>query len=860
MSRTSSLNVYKASQKVYSSAQTSNQIIVTAQDRGWTDRFLEWSNFGGKRLENKTQIFGVMMGQLRQADNLVRATLLGKEYGDQIPYAGEVSAKNLLESAKKNYENKEYLVSISYLEQFYQKVLYCAQVLKNVSEINKNLNAEYFEALAEDLTDDQKRRIYNYLREQKNEQYLSQETRNQIEEMKEKNKDDLATLSSINYNMRKQAQFYKTAGLIDWVKELFDSRSAALNLWERIQPGAGKQLSRDIRTVLSASDRLLNNFQTNLNKMSEARAGRKIADYDRFSQDLVNKVNNYSGTITNANFNKHTDNLQKILAQMATPAQAQAAKDNSSVAQSTPQLAAQVGNATNTSAPAANAPQQQQLQQQQAQAAADPATPPPAAAIPNDAKGLIGKFFRGVINGIIGFFTVKNVDNNQATVENSETGKQQVVPVTQIPLEAADAQVIAENGGVNLPPPRQPSVPAAPEAAGGEAGGEAGGSGAGTSGGEAGVGGEASGGSGGEIGVASPAEPASSEGTPASDAPAPVDKPNMAEVELDLGSLEQVFNVHHPVGKIKIQYNREDLSKSGETFIDCNIKSINAEITSINQTQLDLIRDRVKNNEDVRIPPQIPQRGASLIMNLTFSSYPIRISVGKLKKAFKEGKIILKNIDIFSGGDLTGVNVQTDTYQHYLKVIITNSGEISTQGKDPETNEDKEEIEEKIPIYDIGSDVEINKSDVVYMRFINFDKYQRNTSESLFSKYRQQIPDKIPVKVAALDVENNDIGQYYLTYTLPDNLDGIGNDDKGKVIVFKAYGRYVSGNPQKLIPISVYEKNKDNQNKQSNFIYTLEALSHESPIIVSSFMKKYARLTNNKHLSQKLMKISKRIM
>jgi hypothetical protein len=855
MSRTSSLNVYKASQKVYSSAQTSNQIIVTAQDRGWTDRFLEWSNFGGKRLENKTQIFGVMMGQLRQADNLVRATLLGKKYGDQIPYAGEVSAKDLLESAKKNYENKEYLVSISYLEQFYQKVLYCAQVLKNVSEINKNLNAEYFKALAEDLTDDQKRRIYNYLIEQKNEQYLSPEVREEIKRMKEQNAKDLAALSSINYNMRKQAQFHKTAGLIDWVKELFDSRLSALNLWERIQPGAGKQLSRDIRTVLSASDRLLNNFQTNLNKMSEARAGRKIADYDRFSQDLVNKVTNYSGTITNANFNKHTDSLNKILEQMATPAQAQAAKDNSNVAQPTPQLAAQVENPTNTSAPAANAPQQQQLQQQQAQAAADPATPPPAAAIPNDAKGLIGKFFRGVINGIRGLFTVKSVDNNQATVENKENGQEQVVPVAQIPLEAADAQVIVENGGVNLPPPRQPSVPAAPEAAGGEAaGGEAG------VGEEAGVGGEAGGGSDGEAGGASPAEPASPEGNPTGDAPAPVDETNMTEVELDLGSQVEVLGARSNIGRIKIKYNKLDLNKNAGMFTTCNIKSINAEINGVTLEQLNSIKNRF--DKESGIPDTLPEKGAKLIINLTFSSYPIRIVVGKLRRALKERKIILENIDIFSGGDLTGVNVKVQMQNEYLIVTLSSDVEISTKGKEPEKEIDESQLESEIPIYNIDSDVEINKSDVVNHRIeiFGFNEYGENISKQLFDKYQSKIPDRIPVKVAAVDLKTYDIGKYYLTYTLPDDLENIEKDDKGRVITFKANGNKILTNPEKKIPIALYKQNKDNQNKQSNFIYTLEALSHESPIIVSSFMKKYARLTNNKHLSQKLMKISKRIM
>ena len=288
-----------------SSTISRNQnLLKVAQERSRSDRFREFTFLGGRYLEGKSNVFGTMMNQLREVDNQVRATLLNRKIGDQIPYLSEASGpiKNILDNAKDAYENKEYLVSISYLEQFYVKVLYCAQLLKNAKHIIVSLNAEYFSSLADPLTEEQAESVLRFLTKSKDPNYIpSQDV-------------PAVTAYSKNKKLFKKASFYKKAGLINWVRSLFSKmqRKSALDLWERIQPGISKDLRNDIRSVLSASDRLLNVLQNQLNIMSRARAERKIADYVKASKTIIDQVDRYSGVINKANFQKHKSNLNNI--------------------------------------------------------------------------------------------------------------------------------------------------------------------------------------------------------------------------------------------------------------------------------------------------------------------------------------------------------------------------------------------------------------------------------------------------------------------------------------------------------------------------------------------------------------------
>jgi hypothetical protein len=336
----------------------SNNITKTAQQWGWSERLSEWANFGGARIENKSDIFKLMMDNLRSIDNGVRATLLGKTIGDQAPYAGEIAIKKLLDLAQKSYDDKEYLLTISYLDQFYQKVLYSAQLLKNVKAITANLNKEYFKSLAEELTPEQKENIKKYLAATKSEQYLPEKERQEIEKSRKEIEGKLKTSSKKN-KITKQAQFHKTAGLLDWIGELLNSRKSALSLWEKINPEASKNLKKDLRTALSASNRLLSALQTNLNTMSKARIDRKVADYLKPSQNIIDQVDSYSNTINNSDFSKYTSDLENVFNQIVPPEkQKQIVNSPSNTTSSNSRaLAAQVSDPKNVSIPAPSAQQ-----------------------------------------------------------------------------------------------------------------------------------------------------------------------------------------------------------------------------------------------------------------------------------------------------------------------------------------------------------------------------------------------------------------------------------------------------------------------------------------------------------------------
>jgi hypothetical protein len=347
-----------------------NKFNKLAQDWGWTESFKEWANFGGARVEKKSDLFQLIMNNLRSVDNGIRATLLGKKMGDQAPYAGDLPIKKVLDLAQQNYNNKEYLLAISYLDQFYQKVLYCAQLLKSLDSLTISLNQEYFKSLAENLTDEQKERIKNYLAKAKGEEYLSEDERKKLKDLKENIQRDLGNVTSnTKYKIQKHGQFYKTAGLTDWIQQLFSSRLSALNLWEKIYPKASTDLKKNLRIVLSASNRLLNVLQTNLNKMSQARIDRQVADYVKTSKNIVDQVNQYSSSIDRVNFSQYADQLQNILNNVVPPEQQKEVGNTTSAPSS--QLSAQVKNNSNTSAPAPSP----------AQVAAAPATPAATVAV-----------------------------------------------------------------------------------------------------------------------------------------------------------------------------------------------------------------------------------------------------------------------------------------------------------------------------------------------------------------------------------------------------------------------------------------------------------------------------------------------
>ena len=208
-----------------------------AQKRSLSDLFREWTNFGARKIENEVDIFRDMMDRLREHDNEVRATLLGKTVGVAMPFGGDVSADELLRSAKKNLDNLEYLQVISDLDQLYSKIAYTCQTFKKIEKDLTVLNKAYLQFLAGNITPEQAEQVSNYLNSKK------------------------ATASDHN--------FVKTAAFFDFISHIFNSgffndRKSALELWSSINPAAAKELRAVLTQAYSITNNILNTIKNNL--------------------------------------------------------------------------------------------------------------------------------------------------------------------------------------------------------------------------------------------------------------------------------------------------------------------------------------------------------------------------------------------------------------------------------------------------------------------------------------------------------------------------------------------------------------------------------------------------------------------
>ena len=258
-----------------------------AQKRALSDLFREWSNLGARRIENEIDIFREMMDNLRERDNEVRATLLGKNVGTAMPFGGDISVNKLLSSAEKNFNKKEYLLALSDLEQFRSKLLYVSQTFKKLNAETQTLNQAYFKFLAGNIDIDQAQQVINYL---------------------------TAPTKTASLDIG----FVKTASFFDFIKHIFNTgftntRLAALKSWELINPGAANNLKNSIRSALAQSNGILNILKNNLERLSIYRAERQVSDYTLVSSATSAAINKYYESLKNLNLSQYADQLQEII-------------------------------------------------------------------------------------------------------------------------------------------------------------------------------------------------------------------------------------------------------------------------------------------------------------------------------------------------------------------------------------------------------------------------------------------------------------------------------------------------------------------------------------------------------------------
>jgi hypothetical protein len=227
-----------------------------AQERGVLNKLREKVNIPGSVIEGffKPELDRIM-NDLRQTDDNIRSILTGQKIGKSDVDVGGKSVKDLLKSARSNFNRREYMMGVADLGQFHKKL---ADVTKFIGVLDMSINRIHHDFLFQNLKDDQRENIQG-LRE-----YMGKTS--------EVQSDDLT----------------KEAGIMDFFYNIGTKRGRALAVWEKKYPKVVKDLRDGGNRLLDMADSALANILGLLKVMAAARATRKVDSY----VEAANKIKN----------------------------------------------------------------------------------------------------------------------------------------------------------------------------------------------------------------------------------------------------------------------------------------------------------------------------------------------------------------------------------------------------------------------------------------------------------------------------------------------------------------------------------------------------------------------------------------
>lgn len=225
----------------------------TAQERGWRNKLRDLANIPAEKM---TGFFRPeherVMKILREMDDMIRAELTGKQIGTAMPTTSG-SAKDLLKSARKNFNRNEFITGISELAAFHEKMFI---VVKEIEKFSIDVNRIHHKFLFEGVDEDKINRLRSHM-----------ERRAELE---------MAVLMT------------KEAGIMDFFHNIGTPRGRALSAWVKKYPKETKELRERGMSLIDAGQALFDNTLGILKKMATARATRRPDDYS----DEANKIKN----------------------------------------------------------------------------------------------------------------------------------------------------------------------------------------------------------------------------------------------------------------------------------------------------------------------------------------------------------------------------------------------------------------------------------------------------------------------------------------------------------------------------------------------------------------------------------------
>lgn len=226
-----------------------------AQKRSVLNQLREKINMPGNYLEGffKPELDRVMTS-LKELDDRIRAALTGQKIGNAEGPKDGLAAKDLVKSARTNFNRREYIAGLVDLGNFHKKMFDITQdISKFFVDVNKIHNKFLFEGLPKDYQDNLK---------------------------------SLREHMSTKAEFVPQAYFIKQAGIMDFFYNVGTKRGRSLAAWEKKYPKQTRDLREGGSRLVEDAQKLLDNTLANLKQMGTARATRRPDEY----MDVANKI------------------------------------------------------------------------------------------------------------------------------------------------------------------------------------------------------------------------------------------------------------------------------------------------------------------------------------------------------------------------------------------------------------------------------------------------------------------------------------------------------------------------------------------------------------------------------------------
>jgi hypothetical protein len=236
-----------------------------AQDRSILNKIREKINVPGAMVEGffKPELDRIM-NDLRMADDNIRSILTGQKIGKaDAEFTGGKSVKDLLKSARSNFNRREYMAGVADLGEFHRRMF---DVTKFIHKLDLSINRIHHNFLFQNLDDKQKQNIKGL------QEYMSS--------------------AAAVYN---EPDLIKEAGIMDFFYNIGTKRGRALAIWEKKYPNVVKDLRDGGMRLLDGADSALANTLTLLKEMATARATRKVDDYMAAAKKIEREYARFDG-------------------------------------------------------------------------------------------------------------------------------------------------------------------------------------------------------------------------------------------------------------------------------------------------------------------------------------------------------------------------------------------------------------------------------------------------------------------------------------------------------------------------------------------------------------------------------------